>query len=248
MILKKQIVVIIRHLNFNVPQLSKKHYYRPIINTRPLLTSAWFLKYQTLEELNKTFVSVGPKLAIKLGAKSDNDPIKEYAHYWRRAEVLIESNEWGIAYFSENAEKWKDIRFNWSSNKSLDAAKLLAKLSMMILNASETGNLSKHLETRKNHTNSQILISKWGNNYGPISFLSVFPRLFEKLMHEQLSYFVLSKRKLTVTQFAYCKLHLTIISLISASDYWHENISKNNVNFALFLDRFDTIDCEILSR
>ena len=43
----------------------------------------------------------------------------------------------------------------------------------------------------------------------------------------------------------------TITSLISVSDYWYENIDKNNVNFALFLDlkkAFDTVDHEILIR
>ena len=36
-----------------------------------------------------------------------------------------------------------------------------------------------------------------------------------------------------MSQFAYRKLHSTITSLISISDYWYENIDKNNVNFAL---------------
>ena len=54
-----------------------------------------------------------------------------------------------------------------------------------------------------------------------------------------------------MSQFAYRKLHLTITSLTSASDYWYENIEKNNVKFALFLDlkkAFDTVDHEILIR
>ena len=54
-----------------------------------------------------------------------------------------------------------------------------------------------------------------------------------------------------MSQFAYRKLHSTIISLISVSDYWYENIDKNNVNFALFLDlkkAFDKVDHEILIR
>ena len=52
-----------------------------------------------------------------------------------------------------------------------------------------------------------------------------------------------------MSQFAYRKLHSTITSLISVSDYWYENIDKNDVNFALFLDlkkAFDTVDHEIL--
>ena len=52
-----------------------------------------------------------------------------------------------------------------------------------------------------------------------------------------------------MSQFAYRKLHSTITSLISVSDYWYESIDKHDVNFALFLDlkkAFDTVDHEIL--
>ena len=89
------------------------------------------------------------------------------------------------------------------------------------------------------------------NNYRPISVLSVFSKLFEKVVHDQLSDFLLSNRKLTMSQFASRKLHSTITSLISVSDHWYENIDKNNVNIALFLDlkkAFDTVDHEILIR
>ena len=50
-------------------------------------------------------------------------------------------------------------------------------------------------------------------------------------------------------QFAFKKLHSTIISLINVSDYWYENINDKEVNIALFLDlkkAFDTVDDEIL--
>ena len=57
------------------------------------------------------------------------------------------------------------------------------------------------------------------NNYRPISVLSVFAKLFEKIVHDQLSDFLLSNRKLTMSQFAYRKLHSTITSLTSVSDY-----------------------------
>ena len=70
-------------------------------------------------------------------------------------------------------------------------------------------------------------------------------------MHDQLSDFLLSNRILSMSQFAYRKLHSTITSLISVSDYWYENIDKNNLNFALFLDlkkAFDTVNHEILVR
>ena len=70
-------------------------------------------------------------------------------------------------------------------------------------------------------------------------------------MHDQLSDFLLSNRILSMSQFAYRKLHSTITSLISVSDYWYENIDQNNMNFALFLDlekALDTVGHETLVR
>ena len=133
-----------------------------------------------------------------------------------------------------------------------DAANFIAKPLMMIFNASlkqgifpNIWKLAKITPMYKSGARSEE------NNYRPISVLSVFSKLFEKVVHDQLSDFLLSTRKLTMSQFAYRQLHSTITSLISVSDYWYENIDKNNVNIALFLDlkkAFDTVDHEILIR
>ena len=71
---------------------------------------------------------------------------------------------------------------------------------------------------------------------GQFSVLSAFAKLFEKIVHDQLSDFLLSNRILSMSQLAYHKLHSTIASQISVSDYWYENKDKNNLNFALCLD------------
>ena len=54
-----------------------------------------------------------------------------------------------------------------------------------------------------------------------------------------------------MNQFAYRKLHSTITSLMNISDHWYENIDKNNLNFALFLDlkkAFEAVDHEVFVR
>lgn len=130
------------------------------------------------------------------------------------------------------------------TNLVKDAAKFIAKPLAMIFNAS----LAKGIVPNVWKLAKITPIFKTGarnekNNYKPISVLSVFAKLFEKIVHDQLSDFL--------SQFAYRKLHSTITSLISISDYWYENIDKNDVNFALFLDlkkAFDTVDHEILIR
>ena len=138
------------------------------------------------------------------------------------------------------------------TNLVKDAANFIAKPLMMIFNASLKQGIFPNIWKLAKIT--PVFKSGAGNeenNYRPISVLSFFAKLFEKVVNDQLSDFLLSNRKLTMSQFAYRKLHSTITSLISVSDYWYENIDKNNVNFALFLDlkkAFDTVDHEILIR
>ena len=78
--------------------------------------------------------------------------------------------------------------------------------------------------------------------------LQLWPGLSEGMGHCLLRKAI---RTLTMSQFAYLKLPSTITYLISVSDYWYENIDKNDVNFALFLNlkkAFDTVDHEIIIR
>ena len=92
-----------------------------------------------------------------------------------------------------------------------DAAELIAKPLAMIYNAS----LAKGIVPNVWKLAKITPIFKTGarnenNNYRPLSALSVSAKLFEKIVHDQLSDFLLSSRKLTMSQFAYYKLHSTI--------------------------------------
>ena len=209
---------------------------------------------QIAEKLNEHFVSIGPKLASKLEAKPDDDPIK-YLH-------PTDSNQkFSFKLMSEESmlRSLKMLKSGKApgpdgvpTNLVKDAATFIAKPLAMIFNASlakgivpDVWKLAKITPIFKTGARNEK------NNYRPISVLSVFAKLFEKVVHDQLSDFLFSNSKLTMSQFAYRKLHSTITSLISVSDYWYENIDKNDVNFALFLDlkkAFDTVDHEILIR
>ena len=66
------------------------------------------------------------------------------------------------------------------------------------------------------------------NNYRPISIISVFARIFEKIVYDQLYNFLTIKNILTPSQFAFRKLHSTITSLINCTYNWYRNIKKSN--------------------
>ena len=84
-----------------------------------------------------------------------------------------------------------------------------------------------------------------GNNYRPISVISIFCRMLERLVHDQLSDFLKMNKKLTFNQSAFQKLCSTITSLVSSTDHWYDNMDSRKIDLTLFLDlkkAFDTVD------
>ena len=89
------------------------------------------------------------------------------------------------------------------------------------------------------------------SNYMPISVISIFSRMLERLVHDQLFDFLKANKKLTCNQSAFQKLCSTITSLITGTDYWYENMDSRKINLTLFLDfkkAFDTVDHSVLMK
>ena len=127
-----------------------------------------------------------------------------------------------------------------------DAAKFIAYPIMCIFNSSiangvfpDAWKTASVTPIHKSGSKSEL------NDYRPISAISVFARMFERLAHDQLSEFVKVNNILTSSQAAFRKLYFTTISLISSTDHWHENMDNNKMNLTIFLDlrkAFDTVD------
>ena len=87
------------------------------------------------------------------------------------------------------------------------------------------------------------------NNYRPISVLSIFARILEKIVDDQLFDYFKEKQLLKKNQHAFRKLHSTITSLIRSTDEWLNNIDFQKINMTIFLDlkkSFDTVDHKLL--
>ena len=177
------------------------------------------INFTSLIKLNLKRVSYVSKLASKLKIKPDDDLIK-YLH------TIDADQKFSFKMMSEEAML---TSLNMLKNGKApgpdgvpthlvkDAANFIAKPLMMMFNASlkqgifpNIWKLAKITPIYKSGARNEE------NSYRPISVLSVFSKLFEKVVHDQLSDFLLSTRKLTMSrQFAYRKLHSTITSLIS---------------------------------
>ena len=85
------------------------------------------------------------------------------------------------------------------------------------------------------------------NKFRPISVISVFSRILERLAHDQMILTI--DESTTCNQAAFSTLYSTVTSLISSTDFWCENIDHNMVNLTIFLGpkkAFDTVDYSIL--
>ena len=87
------------------------------------------------------------------------------------------------------------------------------------------------------------------SNYRPISLLSVFDKIFEKLICRKLVDFFEKNNILYNFQFGFRKLHSTTLALIELTDNIRKLIDDGNIVLSFFVDftkAFDTVDHRIL--
>ena len=87
------------------------------------------------------------------------------------------------------------------------------------------------------------------NNYRPISLLSIFDKIIEKLMHKRLYNFLEINNILYEKQYGFRKKNSTIFSLIEITKRIKESIDNKKFGCGIFIDlskAFDTVNHDIL--
>ena len=87
------------------------------------------------------------------------------------------------------------------------------------------------------------------NNYRPISLLSIFDKIIEKLIHKRLYNFLESQNILYSNQFGFRKNNSTTNALIQITEMIKESIDNGKYGCGIFIDlrkAFDTVNHEIL--
>ena len=87
------------------------------------------------------------------------------------------------------------------------------------------------------------------SNYRPISVLTSFSKVFERVIHNSLMSYLDKNNILNPTQFGFRKQHSTNMALIDLIDCITNAIDKNEYSIGIFIDlskAFDTIDHDIL--
>ena len=86
-------------------------------------------------------------------------------------------------------------------------------------------------------------------NYRPISLLSAFNKIFEKLLHKRLISFIEKHKILFIYQYGFRKLHSTVLALLEITDKIKSLLDEGNYVMGIYLDltkAFDTVDHSIL--
>ena len=87
------------------------------------------------------------------------------------------------------------------------------------------------------------------NNYRPISLLSCFSKILEKIMYKRLLSFLTRNNVLYNNQFGFRQSHSTHLALLEITDRIYQSLDDGKFLLALYLDlskAFDTVDLNIL--
>ena len=181
------------------------------------------------EALNNHFTNIGPKLATKLESRLDEDCLK-HINVLQNEVMFTPIDE---TYVLNAIKQLKNCKAPGSDKISTmlikDAADFIWKPLTMIFNSSlKYGTFPNIWKLAKVTPIFKSGSKRDGNNYRPISVISVFFQMLDKIAHDQLSRYLISNKVLTPHQSTFRKMRSTITSLINGTDYWYEYMDKNS--------------------
>ena len=178
-----------------------------------------------VEKMNHQLALVGPKLAEKITSNPDDDCL---CYITPESNVLIFKtiNETHMRNAIKNLKNGKAAGPDKIPTTIItDVGDLIIKPLTMIFDSSLTNgdypdilNIARITPTFKSGAKSDV------NNYRPISVISVFSRILERIVHDQLYEFLMTNKIIITNQSAFQKLYSTVTSLTCSTDSWYENI------------------------
>ena len=202
--------------------------------------------------LNDHFASVGPKLANKLPT-----PQRTYADFLNSSYSPINSFAFNLVTPTEVALEISRIP-NHKSHGLYScptyllkcASNIISNILAEILNLSiSTGVYPNKLKMAKVTPIYKSDDKSDPNSYRPISLLSNFNRIFEKLMYSRMESFIEQNNLLSPFQYGFRKAHSTQHAILDIVNAIQTNMDKRLFSCGVFVDlkkAFDTVDHHIL--
>ena len=226
---------------------------KPISHTLPkrlvINNAEIYDKKSIAEQFNKYFVNVGPKLAESIPKSKKNVESFLSGQYPILKESPLTDEELKIAFASLRPNKspgFDDI----SSNVIRFVFYALIKPTKHIFNLS----LNKGIFPDKLKVARITPIFKSGDkenvsNYRPISVLTCFSKILERIMYNRLYSFLVDNNILYDKQFGFQSEHSTEHAILQFTNQILQSFSQDKFTIGVFIDlskAFDTVDHHIL--
>ena len=199
-------------------------------------------------KVNEFFVNIGPDTELEIPEVPNISPTK----------FLKQRNQFNFLIAHISNEEVLDI-INSLGNKATGPSSITLKLRLLIsgliiiplwhIMSLSTGNYPDKLKLVK-----VIPIHKGGsthdlNNFRPISLISVFHKIIEKIIHSRLYNILELHNILYGNQFGFRKDNSTIYALMQITERIKESIDNGEFGCGIFIDlrkAFDTVNHDIL--
>ena len=160
-----------------------------------------------------------------------------------------------VAEISDLISKFKNKKTTVNNIPTFVIKKISSVISPMLAelfnDSVSSGNFPEKLKLGRvvplHKSGSQTLI----NNYRPITTLSVFSKVFEKLVHIRMTKFINKFKLINQNQFGFQKNKNTSDAILEFLDNVYDSFNENDMLLAIYLDfskAFDTLSFDILLR
>ena len=196
---------------------------------------------------NNFFVTIGPHLAENINSKiSPMSYVKYVTNSIAILDVTCTEVRQVISSLKKSSAGWDEIPIS-IAKKCI--ANLIEPLTYLINFSFCEGIFPKELKIAR-----VVPIFKAGDptlitNYRPISVLSFFSKVFEKIMYNHVSQFMKKNDTIYEHQYGFRQKHSTQQAIITLVDRITHSLDKGDIVISVFLDltkTFDTADHQIL--
>ena len=201
------------------------------------------------DHFNNFFTNVGITLDNKI-PKADKDPLSFIQGTYEKSIFLVPCDEYEV---NKIIDKLKDCATGWDEIPSTiikENKRLLSGALVHIINLSlEQGYFPQQLKLA-----NIIPIFKSGDeeevgNYRPVSLLTTFSKIFERIFYDRLKSFLKLQKILFELQFGFREEHSTYMAITILMDKIIKALENGHYVIGLFLDfskAFDTVNHQIL--
>ena len=208
-------------------------------------------QFEIANKFNNYFVNIGPNLAKKITNTSNTNFSKYLTHNYLNSMFLDPITEFEVQNEMNNLNSNKSPGYDGLSARTIkQVSKEVSKPLAHIFNLTfTTGIIPEQIKTS---LVTPVFKSNEENkfeNYRPISVLTCFAKLLEKLMYKRLIKYVEKNNILSDHQYGFRKNRSTELAIIELVNKITKEIDNGKYTIGIFLDlskAFDTIDHKIL--